>query len=163
MKKSNNPLIKRNEYFARKEKQHHREEMIKGTKGNAVFNFLRDFSSSDYEEFTSVEINRRKSKRKNNNKPDSSSKKGKNQGTPGEVNENSYLAGLEDDDKVFKRKLFTMEFSKFAQREVCKVRTDAHKHYYKRYKEDGLKCTDLELPNEAKDDKKLESLMKPYT
>ena len=39
-----------------------------------------------------------------------------------------------------------MEFSKFAQREVCKVRTDAHLFYAKRFKEDGLKCADLMLP-----------------
>ena len=39
-----------------------------------------------------------------------------------------------------------MEFSKFAQREVCKVRTDAHKFFAKRFAEDDLKCVDLDLP-----------------
>ena len=37
--------------------------MIKGTIGNAVFDFLGDFSSSDYEEFSAKEIERRKAKR----------------------------------------------------------------------------------------------------
>ena len=37
--------------------------MIKGTIGNAVFDFLGDFSSSDYEEFSAKEIERRTAKR----------------------------------------------------------------------------------------------------
>ena len=39
-----------------------------------------------------------------------------------------------------------MEFSKFAQREVCKNRTNFHKNFAKRFAEDSLKCSALDLP-----------------
>ena len=63
IKKKNNPIIKKNEWIEKKKKQEHREKMIKGTIGNAVFDFLGDFSSSDYEEFSAKEIERRNAKR----------------------------------------------------------------------------------------------------
>ena len=56
-------MIKKNEWNEKKKKEAHREQLIKGNKGNAVFDFLRDFSSSDYEEFTSKEIEKRNARR----------------------------------------------------------------------------------------------------
>ena len=117
--------------------------MIKGTTGNAVFDFLRDFSSSDYEEFTSKEIEKRRERRsKDTKKKFTTSSPKKTAGTPGTICgvSNSFNAELEQEDKIFKRQLFTMEFSKFAQREVSKVRTDAHIYFYKRFAEDDLRC-----------------------
>ena len=40
IKKKNNPIIKKNEWNEKKKMQEHREKMIKGTVGNAVFDFL---------------------------------------------------------------------------------------------------------------------------
>ena len=43
-----------------------------------------------------------------------------------------------------------MEYQKFSQREVCKIRTDSHKHFAKRFKEDtDLKCGGLVLPEKV--------------
>ena len=51
---------------------------------------------------------------------------------------------------MFTRQLFSMEYSKFSQREVCKARTDAHKLFAKRFKEDiDLKCAGLVLPEKV--------------
>ena len=69
--------------------------------------------------------------------------------TPGQVID-PLREDLDFEEKVFTRQLYSMEYSKFSQREVCKDRTDAHKLFAKRFKEDtDLKCADLLLPDKV--------------